>query len=86
MQKNEQLHNIYKMYVPYIPRQPSKNYPRYVIEKRSGNGGYIKNMEKNYDYYHHAYKPINRINNGSIKYVPGKKLNPIKRNNIINIY
>lgn len=85
MQKNEQLHNIYKMYVPYLPRQPGKNYQKYVIDKRNVNNNYLKSLNKNYDYYQ-AYKPINKINNGAIKYVPGRKLNPMKRNNILNIY
>ena len=85
---NEHINNIYKIYAPYIKQQSPIKYNKYSLEKnKNSNGGYLKNLEKYYDYYN-VYKPMKAGNGDSsaqrVSVVPNRKLSPIRKS-VLNL-
>lgn len=85
---NEHINNIYKIYAPYIKQQSPIKYNKYSLEKnKNSNGGYLKNLEKYYDYYN-VYKPAKAGNGDSsgqrVNVVPNRKLSPIRKS-VLNL-
>lgn len=61
-------------------KQSPVKYNKYTIEQKNANNGYLKNIEKYYDYYN-IYKPKkNNIDTGRV--IPNRKLSPILRKNL----